>query len=44
MQPEMYQVAAMVAVLTLLILAVPCGNLGALLLAHALQRERHRQS
>jgi predicted permease len=40
MQPEMYQVAAMVAVLTLLILAVACGNLGALLLARAVQRER----
>jgi len=40
MQPEMYQVAAMVGVLTLLILAVACGNLGALLLARAVQRER----
>jgi predicted permease len=40
MQPEMYQVAAMVALLTLLILAVACGNLGALLLARAVQRER----
>jgi predicted permease len=40
MQPEMYQVAAMAAVLTLLILAVACGNLGALLLVRALQRER----
>jgi predicted permease len=40
MQPEMYQVAAMVAVLTLLILAIACGNLGALLLARAVQRER----
>lgn len=39
MQPEMYQVAAMVGVLTLLILAVACGNLGALLLARAVQRE-----
>lgn len=40
MQPEMYQVAAIVAALTLLILAVACGNLGALLLARAVQRER----
>jgi predicted permease len=40
MQPEMYQVAAMVSVLTLLILAVACGNLGALMLARAVQRER----
>ena len=40
MQPQMYQVAAMVGVLTLLILAVACGNLGALLLARAVQRER----
>lgn len=39
MQPEMYQVAAIVSVLTLLILAVACGNLGALLLARAVQRE-----
>jgi predicted permease len=40
MQREMYQVAAMVGVLTLLILAVACANLGALLLARAVQRER----
>ena len=40
MQPEMYQVAAMVGVLTLLILAVACANLGALMLARAAQRER----
>jgi predicted permease len=40
MQPEMYQVAAMVSILTLLILAVACGNLGALMLARAVQRER----
>jgi predicted permease len=40
MQPEMYQVAAMIGTLTLLILAVACGNLGALLLSRAVQRER----
>jgi predicted permease len=40
MQPEMYEVAAMISVLTLLILAVACGNLGALVLARAVQRER----
>jgi predicted permease len=40
MQPEMYQVAAMVAVLTLLILAVACANLGGLMLARAVVRER----
>lgn len=40
MQPEMYQVAAMVAVLTLLILAVTCANLGSLMLARAVTRER----
>lgn len=40
MKPEMYQVAEMVGVLTSLILAVACGNLGALLLARAVQRER----
>ncbi len=39
MQPEMYRVVAMVAVLTLLILAVSCANLGALLLARAVTRE-----
>jgi predicted permease len=39
MQPEMYRVAAMVAVLTLLILAVACANLGGLLLARAVTRE-----
>jgi predicted permease len=39
MQPEMYQVAAMVAVLTLLILAVACANLGGLLLARGVTRE-----
>ncbi len=40
MQPVMYQVAAMVGLLTLLILAVACSNLGALLLARAVERER----
>jgi predicted permease len=40
MQPEMYQVAAMVGLLTLLILAVASANLGALLLARAVTRER----
>lgn len=40
MQPEIYEVVAMVGLLTLLILAVACGNLGALLLARAVQRER----
>ncbi len=39
MQPQMYLVAAMVSVLTLLILAVACANLGALLLAMAVTRE-----
>jgi predicted permease len=39
MQPEMYQVAAMVGVLTLLILAVACANLGGLMLARAVTRE-----
>lgn len=39
MQPEMYQVAAMVGVLTLLILAVACANLGALMLSKAVTRE-----
>ncbi|MGA2650934.1 MAG: ABC transporter permease [Terracidiphilus sp.] len=40
MQPEMYQVAALVSVLTLLILAVACANLGGLMLARAVTRER----
>jgi predicted permease len=40
MQPQMYQVSAMIAVLTLLILAVACANLGGLLLARAVTRER----
>lgn len=39
MQPEMYQVAAMVAVLTLLILIVACANLGGLMLARAVTRQ-----
>jgi predicted permease len=39
MQPDMYRIAAMVAVLTLLILAVACANLGGLLLARAVTRE-----
>jgi predicted permease len=40
MRREMYQVAAMVGVLTLLVLGVACANLGALLLARAVQRQR----
>ena len=40
MQPELYQVAAMVGALTLLILAVACANLGGLMLARAVTRER----
>jgi predicted permease len=40
MRPDMFQVAVMVGVLTLLILAIACGNLGALLLARAVQRQR----
>ena len=39
MQPEMYHVAAMVGVLTLLILTVACANLGGLMLARAVTRE-----
>jgi predicted permease len=39
MQPEMYRIAAMVALLTLLILAVACANLGGLMLARAVTRE-----
>ncbi len=40
MQPEMYRVAAMAGLLAFLILAVACANLGALMLARAVQRER----
>ncbi len=40
MQPAMYQVAEIAGVLCFLILCVACGNLGALLLARAVQRER----
>lgn len=39
MQPEMYRIVAMVAVLTLLILAVACANLGGLMLARAVARQ-----
>ncbi len=39
MQPDMLRVVAMVGVLTLLILAVSCANLGALLLARGVTRE-----
>ena len=38
-QPDMYRVAAMVGVLTLLILAVACANVGGLLLARGITRE-----
>jgi predicted permease len=38
-RPEMYQVMAMVSLLTLLILAVACANLGGLLLARGVKRE-----
>jgi hypothetical protein len=40
MEPEMYQVAEMVGVLTLLILAVTCAHLGGLQLARGVARER----
>lgn len=39
MQPAMFQVAAMVSILTLLILAVACANLGGLLLARGVTRQ-----
>jgi predicted permease len=39
LQPEMYRIVAMVAVLTLLILAVACANLGGLMLARAVARQ-----
>lgn len=39
MQPQMYQVAAMVGVLTLLILVVACANVGGLMLARAVIRQ-----
>lgn len=39
MQPDMYRVVAMISVLTLLILAVTCANLGGLLLARGITRE-----
>jgi predicted permease len=39
MQPEMYRIAAMAAVLTLFILAVACANLGGLMLARAVARQ-----
>lgn len=39
MRPEMYRVAIMVGVLTLLILAVACSNIGALMLARSTTRE-----
>ncbi len=40
LHPEEFQIAAMVGVLTLLILAVACANLGGLMLARAVTRER----
>ncbi|MGD0892365.1 MAG: ABC transporter permease [Terracidiphilus sp.] len=40
MEPDMYKVAAMIAILTLLILAVTCANLGGLQLARGITRER----
>jgi predicted permease len=39
MQPDMYRVVIMVSVLALLILAVACANVGALLLARGITRE-----
>jgi predicted permease len=40
MEPDMYKVAAMIAILTLLILVVTCANLGGLQLARGVTRER----
>ncbi|MDE3199631.1 MAG: ABC transporter permease, partial [Acidobacteriota bacterium] len=40
MQPEMLRVAVMVGILTLLILAVACANVGGLLLARGISREQ----
>jgi predicted permease len=40
MEPQMYQVWAMVGALVLLILAVSCGNLGGLMVARGVARER----
>jgi predicted permease len=39
MQPQMYQIAAMLGVLTLLILVVSCANVGGLMLARAVTRQ-----
>jgi predicted permease len=39
MQPQMYQMAAIVGILTMLILVVACANLGGLLLARAVSRQ-----
>ena len=39
MQPQMYRIAAMVGVLTLLILLVCCANVGGLMLARAVMRQ-----
>lgn len=39
MQPDMYRVVVMVGVLTLVILAVSCANLGGLMVARAIARE-----
>ncbi len=40
MQPEQYRIAALVGALTLLILVVTCTNIGGLMLARAVARER----
>ena len=39
MQPQMYQIAAIIGVLTLLILVVSCANVGGLMLARAVARQ-----